>query len=166
MTAGRNLHGVLLFCSIMAAFTHRTTYQRTPPHSCQIAPTMVLTSPSLPECASTSVCVSVCLCVPICAHVYMQVMRDGCRRGGSGGTAAAAGSSPGGLFPAGSSPHTTRKVYTPSPQQNSKWYIKVSLHTPSPSACSAVSFHLALAWFAFASEQLESCNFCGTTARL
>lgn len=49
----------------------------------------------------------------------------GCRRNGSAGTGAAAGSSPGGLFPAGTSPHTARKVYTPSPQQNSKWYIKV-----------------------------------------
>ncbi|KAL0037443.1 hypothetical protein WJX79_008419 [Trebouxia sp. C0005] len=44
-------------------------------------------------------------------------------RGGSGGNNPAAGSSPGMLFPAGTSPHTAKKMYTPSPQQNSKWYI-------------------------------------------
>ncbi|KAL0052945.1 hypothetical protein WJX82_010178 [Trebouxia sp. C0006] len=44
-------------------------------------------------------------------------------RGGSGANNPAAGSSPGMLFPAGTSPHTAKKMYTPSPQQNSKWYI-------------------------------------------
>lgn len=68
----------------------------------------------------------------------------GCRRAGSGGMAAAAGSSPGALFPAGTSPHTARKVYTPSPQQNSKWYIKVAVSASIPAVSLCVPSHSKL----------------------